>query len=96
MVRHLKFAVIALLALSVASASVLHNHSLIPREVSGLLSQHISPACPTCAIGADRIVLGITAVAAPLLVVYTLSAYEPLVLADPSRRISIPRGPPAC
>ncbi|MEA2489855.1 MAG: hypothetical protein QOH21_1647 [Acidobacteriota bacterium] len=85
MARYLKFAFIALLALSIASTAVLHNHSLIPS----------APVCPTCAIGADRIVLGLAVLAAPLVVFYTLTAYEPLVFASPSRRPSAPRGPPA-
>jgi hypothetical protein len=95
MARYLKFAFIALLALSIASTAVLHNHSLIPSEEGGQLSQHFAPVCSTCAIGADRIVLGLAALAAPLAVFYVLAAYEPLVFASPSRRTSAPRGPPA-
>ena len=95
MVRHLKFAFIALLALSIASTTVLHNHSLIPTDHDGQLSQHFAPVCATCAIGADRIVLGLAALAAPLLAFFILPIPEPRLIAAPLRRRRSPRGPPS-
>jgi hypothetical protein len=99
MVRHLKFAFIALLALSIASTTVLHNHSLIPHAFTssdhgGQVSQHFSPVCATCAIGADRIVLGLAALATPLLAFFILPIPEPRLIAAPLRRTRSPRGPP--
>jgi hypothetical protein len=94
MVRHLKFALVALLALAIASTAVLHHHSVIPTEDGGQLSPHF-PVCVTCAIGADRIVLGLAALAAPLLAFFILPVPEPRFIPAPLRRTRSPRGPPS-